>query len=71
MPEGKVFLDDVATEVLVEGELSSLAGVLGLPRVHVVTVILSTFLTTCNEQLALKSLRDGRWSHMAWVCSCP
>jgi hypothetical protein len=28
MPEGKVFLDDVATEVLVEGELSSLAGLL-------------------------------------------
>jgi hypothetical protein len=30
MPEGKVFLDDVVTEVLVEGELSSLAEVLGL-----------------------------------------
>jgi hypothetical protein len=30
MPEGKVFLDDVVTEVLVEGELSSLAEVSGL-----------------------------------------
>jgi hypothetical protein len=30
MPEGKVFFDDIAIEVLVEGKLSSLAGVLGL-----------------------------------------